>query len=167
MVEECRANNQLLERVAEIYDWLDLQIREAGDSAGLCEACGKCCDFAQPAPEQGFDHRLFVTTPELMYLAAKLGSENIKPMTTSRCPYNTDGKCTIYEYRFAGCRIFSCRGNPDFQSKLSESALNKFKSICTDFKILYRYTDLAAALSNTAANTYRSAGGCRLADRID
>jgi len=167
MVAGCKTNNQLLKRVVEIYDWLDLQIRKSGDSGRACEACGKCCDFAQPAPEQGFDHRLFVTTPELMYLAAKLGAKNIKPMTTSRCPYNTDGKCTIYEYRFAGCRIFYCKGDTDFQSKLSESALNKFKSICTDFQIPYRYTDLAAALNNAAANTYRPAGGCRPADRID
>jgi Fe-S-cluster containining protein len=161
MVEECRANNQLLERVSEIYDWLDLQIRKSGDCGRACEACGRCCDFAE------FEHRLFVTTAELMYLAAKLGSENIKPMTASRCPYNTDGKCTIYEYRFAACRIFYCKGDTDFQSKLSESALNKFKSICTDFQIPYRYTDLAAALNNAAANTYRPAGGYRPADRID
>lgn len=161
MVGGCKTNNQLLKRVAEIYDCLDLQIRKSGDSGRACEACGKCCDFAE------FEHHLFVTTPELMYLAAKLGSENIKAMTSSRCPYNTDGKCTIYEYRFAACRIFSCRGDRDFQSKLSESVLKKFKSICTDFKIPYRYTDLAAALNNAAANTYRSAGGCRLAGRID
>ncbi|MHC4337984.1 MAG: YkgJ family cysteine cluster protein [Planctomycetota bacterium] len=167
MVEECKANHQLLKRVAEIYKRLDLQIREAGDSAGACEACGKCCDFAQPAPDQGFDHRLFVTTPELMYLAAKIGAENIKPMTTSRCPYNIDGKCTVYEYRFAGCRIFSCKGNADFQSSLSESALKKFKSICTDFQISYRYTDLAKALDNAAAKACQSAGGPCLAGRTD
>jgi hypothetical protein len=161
MVEECKANHQLLKRVAEIYKRLDLQIREAGDSAGACEACGKCCDFAQ------FDHHLFVTTPELTYLAAKIGTENIKPMTTSRCPYNTDGKCTIYEYRFAGCRIFCCKGDDDFQNRLSESALRKFKSICTDFQISYRYADLAKALDNAAAKACQSAGGPRLADRTD
>jgi len=83
-----------------------------------------------------------------MYLAEGLGDSNIKPMATSRCPYNTDGKCTIHEYRFAGCRIFCCRGNKDFQSGLSESALKKFKSLCTNFQIPYRYAELAAALSS-------------------
>ena len=160
MVAEGRANNQLIERVGEIYNRLDLEIRESAGLAGVCEACGRCCDFAQ------FEHRLFVTTPELMYLAAKLGTENIKSMTSSRCPYNTGGKCTIYEYRFAGCRIFCCKGDADFQSRLSESALSRFKSVCTNFKIPYRYIDLPNALSNTAANTYQSAGGCRPADRI-
>jgi hypothetical protein len=139
-------NSRLQKEVAEIYDWLDSKIHNNSDSAGKCDACGECCDFVQ------FDHRLFVTTPELMYLAAKLGDENIKPMTTSRCPYNVDGKCTTYEYRFAGCRIFCCNGNADFQSQLSESALKKLKSLCTKFQIRYRYTDLASALNNLELN---------------
>lgn len=161
MVAECKVNGRLLKKVAEIYNWLDLQIRRCSDLAGQCDACGKCCDF------DGFDHRLFVTTPELMYLAANIGAENIKSMPTGRgstprpgstslttgrsrraslttgCPYNAGGRCTIYEYRFAGCRIYCCKGNADFQSRLSESVLAKFKSICTEFQIPYRYTDLA------------------------
>ena len=150
MVAECRTNSQLLEGVAEVYDWLDLQIHDGGDLAGVCDACGKCCDFDNPVPVagQGFDHRLFVTTPELMYLKANLGSEKIKPMTTTRCSYNVAGKCTIYEYRFAGCRIFCCKADADFQSRLSESALKKLKSICTEFQVPYRYTDLATALNS-------------------
>lgn len=144
-------NPQLLKKVAEIYNWLDLQIRRHSSLAGQCEACGKCCNFANPVPcsDQGFDHRLFVTIPELMYLAENLGGENIKPMPKNRCPYQADSKCTVYEYRFAGCRIFCCKGNADFQSKLSESALKKLKSLCTEFQIPYRYTDLAAALSDS------------------
>ncbi len=142
MVAGHGTNNQLLERVAEIYNRLDLQTRRYSDLAGQCSACGNCCDFAQ------FDHRLFVTTPELMYLAANLAAENIKAMPTSRCPYNIDGKCSIYEYRFAGCRIFCCKASPDFQSRLTESVLKKFKSLCTKFRIPYRYTDLPTALSS-------------------
>jgi hypothetical protein len=68
-------------------------------------------------------------------------------MTTSRCPYNVDGRCTVYEYRFAGCRIFCCKGDADFQGALSESAVNKFKSICTDFHVPYQYADLPNVLS--------------------
>jgi len=144
MVAEPTAKSRLLKRVAEIYNWLDSQIRQYSDLAGVCDACGKCCDF----DGQAFDHRLFVTTPELIYLAANLDAENIKPMPSARCPYNIDGKCTIYEYRFAGCRIFCCQADADFQSRLSESALRKFKSLCTEFQIPYRYTDLATALNH-------------------
>jgi Fe-S-cluster containining protein len=130
--------------VGEIYDWLDGQIRPGGDLAGVCKACGNCCDF------DAFDHRLFVTPPELMYLAAHLGRDNIKAMPGGRCPYNRDGTCGIYEHRFAGCRIFCCNGDADFQSGLSESALARLKSLCTEFQVPYRYTDLATALNSLA-----------------
>jgi Fe-S-cluster containining protein len=142
MVAGSEADRRLLEKVAEVYKWLDLQVRPGSDMAGACKSCGDCCDF------DGFDHRLFITPPELMYLAANLGAENIKPMPASRCPYNIDGKCTVYEYRFSGCRIFCCNGDADFQGRLSEEVLEKLKSICTEFKIPYRYADLAAALGS-------------------
>jgi hypothetical protein len=145
MVARCRADNRLIEKVAEIYNWLDMQVRRCSEVAGACKSCGNCCDF------NGFDHRLFVTPPELMYLTANLGVERIRPMPTSRCPYNIGGKCTVYEYRFAGCRIFCCNADADFQSGLSESALKKLKSVCTEFQIPYRYTDLASALNSLAA----------------
>ena len=145
MVAGSKAKSELLNRVAEVYDWLDEQIRLNNGLAGRCDNCGRCCDF------EAFDHRLFVTPPELMYLAANLGAENVKPMPDSWCPYHLICQCTVYEYRFAGCRIFSCKGDADFQSGLSESALKKFKSICTEFNIPYRYTDLATALNGCAS----------------
>jgi Fe-S-cluster containining protein len=166
MVAGCRTNKRLLEKVAEIYTWLNAQIRDNNKLTGQCKACGKCCDFGNPdqgpAPafEQGFDHRLFVTPPELMYLttgqqAANLGAENIKLMPTNRCPYNIDGKCTVYEYRFASCRIFYCKADVDFQGELSESALKKLKSLCTEFQIPYHYTDLATALNTRKSGPKR------------
>ncbi len=142
MVAQFKINPRLTAKVAEVYNWLDSQIQKKPDLARKCSACGKCCDFAK------FDHHLFVTTAELMYLTAKLGAENIKPMLTAICPYNLNGKCTIYKYRFAGCRIFHCISNADFQSKLSESALKKLKSISTHFQIPYRYTRLPLALGS-------------------
>jgi hypothetical protein len=144
MVAGSEADRRLLERVAGIYEWLDLQIRSGADLAGSCRACGDCCDF------EAFDHRLFITPPEVMYLAASLGAENIKPMPGGRCPYNVDDRCTIYEYRFSACRIFCCKADEDFQSGLSEAALQKLKSICVEFQIPYRYTELAAALNDFA-----------------
>jgi Fe-S-cluster containining protein len=92
----------------------------------------------------------------MIYFAAKVGDENvnpphvwrIKPMTTNRCPYQTNNKCTVYKFRFAGCRIFCCKGDADFQSGLSEMAVKKFKSICEQFQIPYRYIDLEVALNS-------------------
>jgi hypothetical protein len=146
MVAGPKANSELLNKVAEVYDWLDEQIRLRDGSGGRCDNCGRCCDF------EAFDHQLFVTPPELMYLTANLGAENVKPMPDGRCPYHLICQCTVYEFRFAGCRIFSCKGDADFQSGLSESVLKKFKSICTDFNIPYCYTDLATALNGYASH---------------
>lgn len=145
MVANSAANDRLSKKVAEIYDWLEAQISDS-NTKGLCRACGECCDF------DVFDHRLFITPPELMYLKASLGGENIKPMLTGRCPYNIEGRCTVYEYRFAACRIFYCSGDSDFQSELSEKALAKLKSLCAEFQIPYYYSDLANAL-NAFAHT--------------
>lgn len=136
--------SQIVKRVAEIYNRLDSEISANYEVWQTCDACGRCCDF------DSFDHRLFVTTPELMHLTEKLAPENVRPMTTGRCPYNADGKCTIYEYRFAGCRIFCCKSDSESQNRLSESAVKKFKSICTELDIPYRYTDLATTLNSTA-----------------
>ena len=144
MVVEIKASRQLLAKVAEIYAWLDCQICQHSHLAGICNTCGRCCDF------HSFDHRLFVTTLEIIYLGANLGADKIKPMPANRCPYNIDGKCSIYDYRFAGCRIFCCKANQDFQSKLSESVLKEFKVLCTQFNIRYRYDDLATALNGFA-----------------
>ena len=157
MVAGCGIDNRLLKRVAEIYDWLDAQVRRCSDLAGVCKSCGNCCDFGD------FDHRLFVTPPELMYFTANLGAEDVKgsrfagrrkmgpkPMPTGQCPYNVGGKCRVYEYRFAGCRIFCCNADADFQSELSESVLEKLKALCVEFRVPYRYTALADALNGLA-----------------
>jgi hypothetical protein len=143
-VTESKTYNQLLTKVNEIYHWLDSQISESADLAGQCRACGACCDF------DVFDHRLFVTLPELMYLAANLGVENIKTMHTRRCPYNVDGKCSVYEYRFVGCRIFYCKANKEAQNTLSETVMKKLKFLCEELDIPYRYTNLATALNGAA-----------------
>ena len=145
MVAGSGKDDRLIKRVAEIYDWLETQIAD-GNTKGRCRACGECCDF------ESFDHRLFITGPELMYLRANLGGENIMPMATGRYPYNIEGKCTVYEYRFAACRIFCCSADEDFQSELSETTLKKLKSLCEEFQIPYRYSDLANAL-NAFAHT--------------
>jgi Fe-S-cluster containining protein len=131
---------RLIAEIADLYEWIDGQLRRDPDSAGQCEACGACCDF--PA----YDHRLYVTPPELVYLAAKLGTPALKPMHTGRCPYQQDQRCTVHEHRFAACRIFCCKGDSAFQSELSEAVLGRLKAMCERLEVPYRYQDLPAAL---------------------
>jgi Fe-S-cluster containining protein len=130
--------NQLIQKVSELYGWLDEQTLNLELRIQNCNACGNCCDF------DSYGHRLYVTTPELIYLADKLGT--LKQMTSSRCPYQVDNKCSIHAHRFASCRIFFCKGNADLQSDLSEKTLSRLKTICSEFDLAYRYTDLKTAL---------------------
>lgn len=149
MVARPQIDSQLLHGVARLYDWLDMQALKNRGSLGNCAACGRCCDFDH------FDHRLFVTTPELLYLAANLGPENVKPMPTGRCPYNIGDKCSVYPHRFAGCRIFYCVGERDVQGSLSEAVMKRFKTLCRQWKVPYRYVDLPTALNDLATTNIR------------
>jgi len=130
----------LIEKVGEIYNRIAEELKANRRLAGDCRSCGKCCNFAE------FDHRLYVTPVEIDYLAFHIGAENIKPMQNGICPYNIEGKCSVYEWRFAGCRVFSCRGDKDFQSLVTESVLKELKGLCIKFNIPYRYLELPEAL---------------------
>lgn len=146
MVAQIQEESEVVASVGEVYCWLDSQIAANAARAGQCEACGKCCDF------DSFDHLLYVTAPELMYLANHIGDDNIRSMKNGRCPYNVDGQCTIRDYRFSGCRIFCCKGSAEFQSELTELTLRRLKTICEQFDVDYRYADLASSLSDKCSD---------------
>jgi len=131
--------SQIVDAVAEIYEWIDSQV--AGFAP--CGACGKCCDF------DAWDHRLFITAPELLYFTYRMSPEPIKPMPTDQCPYNIDGKCSVHRHRFAACRIFACTGDVGTQNRLSEAAVAKLKSICEQSNIPYQYVDIETALNRS------------------
>ena len=133
-----KADDNITAGVAAVYEWIDA--KTAGKTP--CDACGNCCDFKQ------YDHRLYVTGVELQYLVSTLGMQAVKKMDNGICPYNENNKCAIHKYRFAGCRIFTCKGDTDFQSRLTEQALEKLKSIGNKFDSPYRYVDLATGLRN-------------------
>jgi len=146
MVGAPERHRQILADVAKLYDWIDSQLRQNPAGAGRCSACGACCDF--PA----YDHRLFVTPPELMYLAAKLDVAALKPMSAGKCPYQQGQSCTVHEDRFAACRIFCCKGDSAFQSELSEAVVKRLKALCERLEVPYRYQDLPAALETFNRN---------------
>lgn len=136
MVAEERTNKLVIDQVGRVYEWLGSQIKEHADLCGQCEGCGKCCDF------DNYDHRLFVTAPEVMYFKAKLGIDKLAEMAGGVCPYNEGGKCSVYAHRFAVCRAFFCGGDKDFQGELIEKAIRKFKDVSDRYGIEYRYGDL-------------------------
>ena len=129
----------LLAAMEAIYAALDAKLAAATDG-DRCGTCGQCCDF------DAFGHRLYITTPELVYFACRLDAA-LKPMTGGVCPYRTGGRCSVYPYRFAGCRIFQCKGDANIQSDLTEATLAQLKKMCTDHHLPYRYMDLKTALT--------------------
>ncbi len=140
-------NKEVVQRVEKIYKWLDEQLV----AEFICDACGKCCDF------ESFGHRLYVTSPEMLFFTDKVSGGNIKQMT-GRCPWQIDDKCAVYPYRFASCRIFCCKGDSAFQNQITETAVRKFKKLCNDFRIPYQYVDLPTALKEFFVSTCQSAG---------
>ncbi|MBW8035582.1 MAG: hypothetical protein FVQ79_08125 [Planctomycetes bacterium] len=133
-----KTDDNITSAVASVYEWIDS--KAAGRTP--CDACGNCCDFKQ------YDHRLYVTSVELQYLVTTLGPAAIKKMNDGICPYNENNKCTIHKNRFAGCRIFSCQSDADFQSRLAEESLAKLKSIGYKYHWPYCYVDLATGLND-------------------
>ena len=136
-----REKSLLRDRVAQIYNWIDEQVRENVTQDKQCQGCGKCCDFTN------YGHRLYITTPEAIYFRIKMGNEGILPMNEGVCPYMVHGKCSFHEHRFSGCRIFFCKGDEAFQSELSETVIREFKDLCAEFNIPYQYKDLASTLN--------------------
>jgi len=151
----------VVREVQAVYRWIDRCIVRAGgsqrpvdgsvgDEAGVsvgCRACGRCCDF------EAYDHRLFVTLPEVVYFAAMMeadGSGPVRRMVGGVCPYREGALCAVHKHRFAGCRIFCCSGPMDAaaQGALSERAIRCFKAICRRYGLAYRYMDLKAALNS-------------------
>ena len=133
---------QLIQEVDAIYQWLDEQLAEMDSS---CRACGDCCDF------ESFGHKLYVTTPELVYFQNHL-DHPVKAMSADVCPYRIDGKCTVYPYRFSGCRIFSCKGDTEKENALCEQTISKFKTLCNEYPIPYLYLYLKSGLEMLLSN---------------
>ena len=133
---------QIIKEVHDVYQWLDAELAKLDRS---CKACGDCCDF------ETFGHRLYVSTPELMFFAASLTKRGQTPfvleMPGGVCPYRVDGKCSVYPHRFSGCRIFTCGGEgTEQENALCEQAVRKFKDLCEQYDLPYHYLYLKPAL---------------------
>ncbi len=133
----------IVDAVGRLYCQLEASL---SSSPMPCKACGQCCDF------ESFGHRLFLTPPERIYFQVGLTQNNIPllPMTTGVCPYRKDSKCSVYPWRFAGCRIFNCTGDAELQSQLSEQLIDQMKILCQQQNISYRYLDLKTALNEVS-----------------
>ena len=131
-----KQETHILEQVDAIYQGLRNELVQLDQQ---CTACGQCCDF------ESFGHRLYITTPELIYFRHFVAPP-IKEMATGVCPYCVDGKCTVYPYRFAGCRIFTCKGDAEKENRICEEAIRRLKSLCDGYGLDYHYVSLPQGL---------------------
>lgn len=127
---------KIFEEVEQVYTSIERRI-EVENVPG-CKQCGSCCDFGK------YGHRLYISTPELMYFRHYVPKGEV--MNNGTCPYQIENKCTVHKYRFAGCRVFCCRMGEDLQSEMSEFAIRRFREICDKYDIAYQYCDLEQAL---------------------
>ncbi len=106
---------------SQIDEWvskLDQEITQKID----CTACGNCCKSLM----------IVVTDEEASLLSDHLqqkrenfdqqylekGSNGMMLINQIPCHFLADNKCTVYDYRFAGCREFPALHIPDFKNRL-------------------------------------------------
>ena len=140
-----RNDPRILAQMHELY--LDLDNTIAA-TAAQCDNCGKCCDFA------GFDHRLYVTTLEMLYFLNGLNPANssnvnrrnpnkLQSIPNDRCPHQLPSGCAMRNHRPAGCRIFYCENlDSDYQNELTEQVLTRLRQMHQSLGAVYYYADL-------------------------
>ncbi len=133
-----KKNIRALAAVEQVYRDIDEKL---GATKPWCNNCGRCCDFTR------YDHRLYATTLEILYLLKGLATlGDAQPAENEKdgaCPYHDDKGCIIRPYRTAGCRIFFCQSlDPDYQHKLTEQSLARLRELHHEFSAVYYYADL-------------------------
>lgn len=121
-----------------------------------CDASGRCCNF------DGFGHRLYVTTLELIAFSARLtpssaglsqprpgAAPTSLPMLTlpPACPYQIDRLCSVHSIRPFGCRIYFCDPTAtEWQNERYEQYHAELKAAHTRLDIRYFYVEWRQAL---------------------
>jgi len=136
-VEACRANEDLLEKLREIYRDIDGEMASLG---ARCMGGGACCKFDVAG------HELYVSTGELGLLT---GVDPPFPdrLRAGRCPYQIGPRCTARDRRPLGCRIFFC--DPRLTDSLRacyESYHRRIKSAHQSCWAPYAYMELTSCL---------------------
>lgn len=87
-----------------------------------CTNCGNCCkslmvNIAEPEANRLSDHlNLSRTDFDSTYI--EKGSNGMMILNTIPCAFLSENKCTVYEYRFEGCREFPAMHLPGFSKRL-------------------------------------------------
>ena len=132
-------NPQIGQAVAAVYERAD---RAIASLSPTCWNRGECCNFGRA------DHRLFVTTPELIYFAQT--HEALRPTPNAQsCPHQRDGRCGARHARPLGCRAYFCQASARWwQPAVTEAFLAELRAVGARFGVPYAYTEWLAALTD-------------------
>lgn len=129
----------VIRAVADLFAQVDLEMAAYHER---CARCGRCCCFAT------YDHRLFVTTMELAYLLAQVGSDLSAPTDNSAdCIFQIRESCSIHPHRMLGCRIFLCKlRDASKQGEFGERWHHAMIELHREYCVPYCYAEWGDAL---------------------
>jgi Fe-S-cluster containining protein len=97
------------------------------------------------------DHLLYVSTGELSLLSQVPPSAR-PPYRRLHCPYQVGPRCTAYDRRPLGCRVFSCQDRPAaWRQAVYEEFHLAIRQLHDGHRLPYRYVELTAALREILA----------------
>lgn len=87
-----------------------------------CTDCGNCCKSLMVCLNEGeadaLSNHLQQSREEFDTKYLEKGSNGMMIMNQMPCHFLSDNKCTIYEYRFEGCKEFPALHLPHFKRRL-------------------------------------------------
>ncbi len=87
-----------------------------------CTACGNCCKSLMVNIDEteanNLAEHLHLTRDNFDDTYLEKGSNGMMILNAIPCHFLSDNKCTVYEYRFAGCKEFPALHLPGFKNRL-------------------------------------------------
>ncbi|WP_133472658.1 YkgJ family cysteine cluster protein [Sediminibacterium goheungense] len=87
-----------------------------------CTVCGNCCKTLLINVEEGEANRLTnhlaLSRTDFDHQYLEKGSNGMMIMNAIPCSFLTEKKCSVYEFRFDGCREFPAMHLPGFSKRL-------------------------------------------------
>ncbi len=87
-----------------------------------CTDCGNCCKSLMVCLNEGEADRLAghlnMNRAHFDQTYLEKGSNGLMIMNRMPCPFLADNKCSVYEYRFEGCKEFPALHIPHFKRRI-------------------------------------------------
>lgn len=120
--ENDRFKEFLREKDSEAIDLLLPELDAIVSPSINCTDCGNCCKSLMvclnDTEADALSSHLNIERPIFDQQYLEKGSNGMMIMNSMPCPFLSDNKCTVYEYRFEGCKEFPALHLPHFKKRL-------------------------------------------------